>query len=88
MNSHDQSQMTSATVAAGDVRGVMPEFGRCQDLQRLFGLKRGSAYNLLAAGKIRGCVIRIKGQKSGVRLFDMDSVRQFIRAEMAGGKAV
>jgi hypothetical protein len=77
---------TTAPVAPGDFTGTTPEFGRAADLQNCFGIRRGTAYNLLADGKIRGVLLRVKGKKSGCRLFDMDSVRQFIRAEMAAGK--
>ena len=30
---------------------VLPEFGRWQDVQRLFGIKRGTLYNLIAEAK-------------------------------------
>ncbi|MHC1764728.1 MAG: hypothetical protein AB9869_10565 [Verrucomicrobiia bacterium] len=55
-----------------------PEFGRVTDCTRLFGLKRGTLYNLLADGKIKGVLLRVRGQKSGVRLIDLQSVRDFI----------
>ena len=67
---------------AGDLRGVAPEFGRTADVQRLFGLKRGTLYNLYNEGKILGRTLRVRGQTSGVRLWDLESVRKHIRAEM------
>jgi hypothetical protein len=70
---------TVAPVRAGDFTGVQPEFGRWQDLQRQFGIKRGTAYNLLADGKIKGVLLRVRGAKAGVRLFDLASVRDYIR---------
>ena len=73
---------TTAPVQPGNFAGVMPEFGRAADLQRLFGLRRGTIYNLLRAGKIRGCLLRIKGKKSGVRLFEIQSVRDLVRSQM------
>jgi hypothetical protein len=75
---------TIAPVQAGNLIEATPEFGRINDLQRLFGLKRGSVYNLLADGKIRGCLLRVRGSKSGVRLIDLESVREFIHGEMRG----
>lgn len=66
--------------------GAMPEFGRAADLQKFFGLRRGTAYNLLAAGKIRGCLLHVKGKKSGVRLFDLASVRAYITSQMGAGQ--
>jgi len=71
--------MTTAPVQAGDFSGAAPEFGRTADATRTFGLKRGTLYNLLADGKIRGVVLRSRGQKSGCRLWEMDSIRRFIR---------
>ena len=73
---------TSEPVQPGNLTGVMPEFGRAADLQKFFGLRRGTAYNLLADGKIRGVLLRVRGKKSGVRLFDMASVRECIRSQM------
>ena len=79
---------TTDPVQPGNFTGGTREFGRTSDLQGLFGLRRGTAYNLLAAGKIRGCLLRVKGQKSGVRLWDMASVRDYIRSQMDAGKEV
>lgn len=73
---------TLEPVQGGDFDSRTQEFGRCQDLQRLFGLKRGSAYNLLNDGKIKGVLLRVRGQKSGVRLWDMASIRAYIRSQM------
>ena len=72
----------SNTVAVHTGPANMQEFGRTADLQRVFGLKRGTIYNLLAAGKIRGCLLQVEGKKSGVRLFDIQSVRDFIHSQM------
>jgi hypothetical protein len=72
---------TAEPVQPGDFTGVTPEFGRCHDVQRYYGIKRGTAYNLLLDGKIKGVLLRIRGKKSGVRLFDMASIRDFIRSQ-------
>jgi hypothetical protein len=76
------STTTIAPVRAGDANGVAPEFGRLRDVERIFGIKRGTAYTLLRDGKIKGCLLRVRGQKSGVRLIDLASVGAFIRAQM------
>jgi len=78
----EETRFTTAPVQAGDSNGVLPEFGRCADLLRIFGIRKGSAYNLLADGKIRGVLLRVRGRKSGVRLFDLASVREYIRSQM------
>jgi hypothetical protein len=66
-----------------------PMFGRIKTVERLFGIKRGTCYNLLRAGKIRGCSICVTSKRSRTRVIDLDSVRRFLEREMAaqnGGK--
>jgi hypothetical protein len=70
-----KNEMTDAPVAPGNTAGQQAEFGRIADVTRLYGLRRGTIYNLLQSGKIRGCLLRVRGQKSGVRLIDLSSVR-------------
>lgn len=77
---------TIAPVEPGNFAGTTPEFGRLADVQRQYGLKRGTAYNLLLDGKIKGVLLRVRGKKSGVRLIDMASVRDFIRTQMEDAK--
>src|SRR5207249_2987452 len=48
----------------------------------LLGLKHGTLYNPLARGKIRWAKLRVNGQVSGVRVWDLASVRQFILSQM------
>ncbi len=74
--------MTSTPIAAGSTASLPPEFLRTSDLRAIFGLARGTVYNLAAAGKIRGVLLRVKGKKSGVRLWDVNSVRAYIRSQM------
>ena len=56
------------------------EFGRFADLRSRFGLTRSTAYKLIAGGKIKSAVVKEKGARSGIRLIDMQSVREFLRA--------
>jgi len=72
------ARSTTEPVQPGNFNGITPEFGRVADVTRIFGIKRGTLYNLLADGKIRGVLLRVRGQKSGVRLIDMASVRELI----------
>jgi hypothetical protein len=72
--------LTTEPVQSGNFTGTIPEFGRVADVARHFGIKRGTLYN--RDGKIRGVLLRVRGQKSGVRLFDMASVREFIRSQL------
>lgn len=82
-----KENLTTAPVEPGSFTGASPEFGRLADVQRLYGLKRGTCYNLLRDGKIRGCLLRVRGKKSGCRLIEMSSVRNFIRSQMDAPEA-
>lgn len=68
------TSLTTAPVEAGSANGVMPEFGRWQDVQRLFGIKRGTLYNLVAAGMVKSVSLRRKGMKQGCRLFYLPGI--------------
>src|SRR5271170_6947323 len=57
---------------------VLPEFGRWRDVERHFGIKRGTLYNLMADGKVKSVVLRRKGNVHGCRLFHLESVRQLL----------
>jgi hypothetical protein len=74
-----QLETTTVPVRAGDFTGAQPEFGRVADVHRLYAIRRGCCYALLADGKIKGVLLRVRGKKSGVRLIDLASVRDYIR---------
>ena len=73
---------TTEPVQPGNFTGTMPEFGRVADVTRHFGIKRGTLYNLHRDGKVRSVLLRVRGQKSGVRLFEMVSVRDLIWSQL------
>ena len=79
----ERFKKTSAPVRAGDCASLLPEFGRCADVQRLFGLRRGTLDGLHRKGKIKGVLLRVAGTKSGVRLWHLQSIREFIALEMS-----
>jgi len=56
----------------------MPEFGRWQDVQRLYGIKRGTLYNLMGEGKVKSVSMRRRGNVHGCRLFYLRSIRDFL----------
>jgi hypothetical protein len=58
---------------------VGPEFVDCKGLERLFGIRRSLAYELVNRNSIRSVSIRRRGAVRGKRLFDVDSVREFLR---------
>jgi hypothetical protein len=76
---------TVAPVAPGDCGAALPEFGRLADVQRLFGLKRGFTYQLINEGKIRSVSLRKAGAKTGCRLIHLQSVRDYLTAQMEEG---
>jgi len=73
-------------VRPDDFTGPAKEFGRDKDVRAIFSLKRSTLYNLHAQRKIHGVLLRIRGRKSGVRLWDMTSIREYIRSEMNAEK--
>jgi hypothetical protein len=73
---------TTAPVRAGSFSGAKKEFGRTKDVEHVFSIKRGSLYNAEKLGLVRGVKLRLRGQKSGIKLWDMRSVEAWVRAEM------
>jgi hypothetical protein len=61
----------------------LPEFVDHKSLRALFGLSRAHAYLLAGEGKIRSVCIRRPGANRGKRLFDCQSVRDFLAKCMA-----
>jgi hypothetical protein len=83
-----QQSLTTDPVCAtpANVAGQDPEFVDCDGLRQRFGIKRSLAYELLHEGAIRGVSLRRRGAERGKRLFDVDSVRKFLRAQMEAAK--
>jgi hypothetical protein len=63
---------------ANENASVLPEFGRWRDVERHFGIKRGTLYNLMAEGKVKSVLLRRKGNVHGCRLIHLASVSQYI----------
>ncbi len=76
------SKYTVEPVQPGWHAQVAPEFLRTEDVRRVFGIKRGSLYGLAKLGRIKSCLLRIRGNKLGVRLWSADSIRDYIRRQM------
>jgi hypothetical protein len=58
------------------------EFCDSRGAERRFGLKRSLLYELLAEGLIRGVSLRRRGQMKGKRLWNCDSIRTYLNAQM------
>ncbi len=70
------------TEAAARASNVDPEFVDVPGLEARWGIKRSLAYALLNDGKIRGVSLRRRNQVRGKRLFEVDSVRAFLKSQM------
>ena len=83
--SHRRKKLSNDPANAGTVAHLEPEFVRVPDVQRIFGLKRGIVYRLIAEGRIRTVSLCKRGHKTGVRLIAVASVRDLLAS--AEGKA-
>lgn len=75
-------RFTTAPVAFGSPRPVLPEFGRWQDVQYYFGIKRGTLYNWLKEGKVKSVSMRRKGNKHGCRLFYLPGISEYLHSQL------
>jgi len=66
----------------------LPEFGRWQDVQRLFGIKRGTLYNLVNEGQIKSVALRRRGNVHGCRLFHLASISEYLNRLMQAQKGI
>lgn len=73
-----ETPSTSAPIQAGANAGS--EFIRLDQLEKIFGLKRGIAYRLISEGRIKSVNLRKKGAKTGLRLVYATSVREYLLA--------
>jgi hypothetical protein len=62
------------------IKAILPEFGRWKDVERLYGIKRGTLYNLLAEGKVKSVSMRRKGNKNGCRLFYLPGISEYLNS--------
>jgi hypothetical protein len=77
------AKLTAAPIKPGASGSILPEFGRVPDVERVFGIKRGTLYPLLSSGEIKSAVIRKQGAKTGIRLVHLASVREFLNRNLA-----
>jgi hypothetical protein len=56
------------------------EWARIPDVDRMFGIRRSKLYELITSGAVVSSCIRRKGAKTGVRVVNVESVREFLRA--------
>ena len=75
-------RFTIQPIQAGDCSQILPEFGRVQDVQKLFGVKRGILYRWIGERRIQSVLVRERGNKQGIRLIYLQSVREYLLSEM------
>ena len=88
-NSAEQTtDKTTAPVHAtpAHVAGQDPEFLDARGVEGRFSIRRSLLYELHNGGHIKSVSLRRRGQSRGKRLFCVDSIRQFLRAQMEGGR--
>ena len=81
-----KQKTTIEPVQPGCIAQIAPEFLRTNDVRKIYGIPRGSLYGLAKLGKIKSCLLRIRGAKSGLRLWSADSIRAYIAGQMDAGK--
>lgn len=63
-----------------------PEWLDAKGATEIFTLSRATLYRLAEAGKIRTTSLRERGKLKGRRLFNYDSIRQFLESRATGGE--
>jgi hypothetical protein len=58
------------------------EWGRDRDVAEIFSLKKGTLRTLEKQGKIRSVLLKVSGDKSTIRLWDLDSVRELLASSI------
>jgi len=61
---------------------LYPEFAGHAKMRELFDLSRTHLYRLSSEGKIRSVSLRERGKTRGRRLYDVQSVRDFLAANI------
>jgi hypothetical protein len=79
---HPQTTTAPLSEAAARASRPDPEFVDFRGLEAGWGIKRSLAYQLLTEGLIKGVSLRRRGQLRGKRLFDVASVRTYLRSQM------
>jgi hypothetical protein len=78
---------TSAPEAAPvAVAAQTPEFLDARGVEVRFSIRRSLLYELHNGGHIKSVSLRRRGRSRGKRLFDVRSIREFLRAQMEAGR--
>jgi hypothetical protein len=77
-----------AVPAKAEIRPVLPEFIRIpsKGLCPWTGLSRAKIYQLMSEGKLRTVCLRKRGATRGTRLIHLQSLLDYLKAQMEGGE--
>jgi hypothetical protein len=65
---------------------AITEWADAEEVERLFSITRGTLYNLAESGQIKSAFIRARlGSRKGVRLFNVQSIRELLEASTTRG---
>jgi hypothetical protein len=83
-----QQRLTTDPVHAipAYIAGQDPEFLDAKGVEARYSIRRSLLYELHYGGHIKSVSLRRRGQSRGKRLFSVDSIREFLRAQMEGGR--
>ena len=70
---------TPAAIAEGN---LYPEFAGHAKMRELFDLSRTHLYRLSSEGRIKSVSLRERGKTRGRRLYDVQSIRDYINANV------
>ena len=76
---------TAAPIQATGI-AIVPEFVDAKGLRWIFGISRSHGYCLSDKGLVRTVCLRRPGTIRGKRLWDCESVRAYLRANMVEGR--
>lgn len=79
---HTMSSTKATIEAIQEGAPGLPEFLDAVGVEKHFGIRRSLLFRLLAERQIRGVSIRQKGRLRGKRLFDCESIRAFLQANV------
>jgi Helix-turn-helix domain len=76
-------QITPQAIQLATASGILlPEWCDARGAKVIFGFSRSHLYQLVADGKIKSACIRRKGSLRGRRLFNCESIRAFLNANI------
>lgn len=75
---HRGAKRSAAPIPATGANVASPTYCRITELERLRGIKKGSAYNLIHAGSIESVSVPAAGTRRGLRLVFLPSVDRLL----------